>query len=295
MRGWLMAGLALCGVATAGKALAWGGEAHRFIAEEAYARLAPDVRAEIDRLLASNPAHQIEGCQLATFGDASVWPDCARNTERYKFTNLFHFDSVPLCGALPKEIYCPDGNCATEAIKRYRLILADRTRPDAERLEALAFVVHFVQDIHQPLHANGNGDRGANDVLVRFLGQEGRAGPDGVVRPFNLHGVWDSGLIPFAFRADGVGKAWIEQWVDQYGASWRNADPDVWAAESNDWAWAAAQQPLDTPITCGAAPIGLSNIDQTYIDQAAPVVRLRLAQATARLVDTLDAALGSGR
>jgi len=296
MRGKMAAGLALAGVSLAAwgapsEAQAWGGDGHRLIADLAYARLSAPVRAEIDRLLASDADGQIEGCPLASFADASVWPDCARGTEAYAFSSPFHYDSVPLCGEKPKVAYCPDGNCATEAIKRYRAILADRARPDAERLEALSFVVHFVQDIHQPLHANGNGDRGANEVLVRFLGEAGRPGRDGELRPFNLHGIWDSGLLPFALGADGVGRASIEQWTRQYAAAWRSADPDAWAAESNDWAWAAAQSPLPGPITCGAAPLAVSDVEQAYVDQAAPVVRLRLAQAAVRLADALEAAL----
>ncbi|KAH9168278.1 S1/P1 nuclease-domain-containing protein [Lactarius sanguifluus] len=51
--------------------------------------------------------------------------------------------------------------------------------------EALKFLIHFVGDMHQPLHLTGR-DRGANGVKVSFDG-----------RNTNLHSesVWDTSLI----------------------------------------------------------------------------------------------------
>jgi hypothetical protein len=54
------------------------------------------------------------------------------------------------------------------------------------RPEALKFLIHFIGDLHQPLHVGGKSDRGGNDFKVLFLSQE---------RPSNLHSVWDSLLI----------------------------------------------------------------------------------------------------
>jgi hypothetical protein len=270
---------------------AWGREGHWLIADLTWERLSPGARTQIARLLASDGDGAVGGCALATFRDASVWPDCARGTEAYAFSAPFHYDSIPLCGAAAKASYCLDGACATEAIKRYRAILADPARSDAERLEALAFLAHMVQDIHQPLHANANGDRGANLVFVSFLGEQGFTTPAGEFRPFNLHGVWDSRLLPYATGPEGLGLAWIRAWAQQYAASWRNADPDIWAAESNAFAFSHAQLPLPEPFVCGAPPALPAALDEAYIAQAAPVVRLRLVQAAVRLADTLEAAL----
>lgn len=275
------------------EAHAWGREGHWLIADAVWERLSPQTRGEIQRLLASDADGMVGGCALASFRDASVWPDCARGQEAYAFSSPFHYDSVPLCGTKPKPVYCPDGACATEAIKRYRAVLADRSRSDAERLEALAFVVHFVQDIHQPLHANGNGDRGANAVLVQFLGETGFTTNAGEFRPFNLHGIWDSRLIPYATGPDGLGLAWIKAWAQQYAQSWRSADPDAWAAESNAWAFQSAQLPLPRPLVCGAPPPVPVALGETYVAQAAEVVRLRLAQATVRLTEVLAEALAA--
>ena len=56
---------------------------------------------------------------------------------------------------------------------------------------ALKYVVHFIGDVHQPLHASNNDDRGGNDVAVTFMGHQ-----------TNLHAVWDNGIIGPAVKGE---------------------------------------------------------------------------------------------
>jgi len=79
---------------------------------------------------------------------------------------------------------CPNGACVVAKIEQFERVLADRQASERERLEALKYLVHFIGDMHQPLHASNNHDRGGNDVTVTFVG-----------RQTNLHAVWDSGII----------------------------------------------------------------------------------------------------
>ena len=72
-------------------------------------------------------------------------------------------------------------NCASAQLERHLKILADKTATTRSRNEALKWIVHLVGDIHQPLHASDNADRGGNSVLVR-----GAA---------NLHSVWDVAVV----------------------------------------------------------------------------------------------------
>ena len=53
---------------------------------------------------------------------------------------------------------------------------------------SLKFLIHFIGDVHQPLHLT-NRDRGGNQFTVRFEG-----------RTMNLHGLWDNQLIAKALR-----------------------------------------------------------------------------------------------
>src|SRR5690606_4063317 len=85
---------------------------------------------------------------------------------------------------------CPGGDCVVEAINDQADILADRSRSDAERLQALKFVVHFVGDVHQPMHAGYAHDRGGNSTQVNL--RDGSRDGFGT----NLHALWDSGLFP---------------------------------------------------------------------------------------------------
>jgi hypothetical protein len=71
-----------------------------------------------------------------------------------------------------------------EALKAQSQILADPSKSDAERLQALKFVVHLAGDVHQPMHAGYGHDRGGNTYQLQFNG-----------RGTNLHSVWDSGMF----------------------------------------------------------------------------------------------------
>ena len=84
-----------------------------------------------------------------------------------------------------------------EAIRKQTEILADRSRPREQRLQALKFVVHFVGDVHQPLHAGYAHDKGGNDVQINLNG-----------RGSNLHSLWDSGMLNSAGLDEN---AWLQR------------------------------------------------------------------------------------
>ena len=86
---------------------------------------------------------------------------------------------------------CEGGECVVGAINAQRAILADRGQPLAARRDALKFVVHFVGDVHQPLHAGYAHDKGGNDVQVNFDGQG-----------TNLHTLWDSRMLVSTGRSE---------------------------------------------------------------------------------------------
>ncbi len=73
--------------------------------------------------------------------------------------------------------------------------MADPKRSEAERRQALKFVVHLAGDMHQPLHAGSARDRGGNDYQVSWRGKGS-----------NLHSLWDSGML----NAQGLDEdAWL--------------------------------------------------------------------------------------
>jgi len=149
----------------------WYGTGHRLVARIAALRLTPHTRQSVRELLG--------GEDLA---DASLWADQIRGQRRE--TGPLHFVNIPLEAVRYSPEYCTGGSCIITAIESDRRILADAAGSLPERAEALRFLIHFIGDLHQPLHVSDNGDRGGNERQVVFLGSTS-----------NLHQVWDGELI----------------------------------------------------------------------------------------------------
>jgi hypothetical protein len=146
---------------------------HRIVATVAEHQLTPRARAEVDRLLALEPG--------ATLASVSTWADehRTRQTVRWHFVN---FPREARC-RYDAARDCRGGRCVVAAIERERKALLS-SAPDDERLEALKYLVHFVADVHQPLHAGYADDRGGNRVQLQAYGKGAK-----------LHALWDTGLI----------------------------------------------------------------------------------------------------
>lgn len=183
---------ALCLLAACpGQAHAWGAPGHRIVGELAAAELTPAARREVARLLAGEPEPTLAG--------VANWADDVRasDPDRGKATAPWHYINFAsrTCDFDPPRD-CPRGDCVVGAINRHYLVLSDHRRPVAARREALKFLVHFVGDVHQPLHASARGDRGGNEYQLNVGG-----------RGTNLHQMWDRllledrGLSPEAYAA----------------------------------------------------------------------------------------------
>jgi hypothetical protein len=158
----------------------------------------------------------------------------------------------------------PQGDCIIAAIDRFSAVLADASRPADERAEALRFLAHFVADLHQPLHATTNNDRGGNDTKVTFFGQ-----------PTNLHAVWDYGLMEHTGLT-------VAAWTDLLNRLGMSEDgrgkPVQWAEES---VRVAAEHCYRVPAS--------HEIGQAYVDANLPVLRQQLFRGGVRLAVLLNA------
>lgn len=154
------------------QALAWGSDGHKIVAMLADAQLSTAARKEVDRLLAVEPG--------ATLPSISTWAD----EHRSPATAAWHYVNLPRGNcSYQAERDCPDGKCVVAAIDRQIEVLKT-SGDDDKRLIALKYIVHFVGDIHQPLHAGFSDDRGGNSYQLQAF-----------LRGSNLHAVWDTGLI----------------------------------------------------------------------------------------------------
>lgn len=163
-------------------ALAWGAMGHRLVAALAADELSPAARTEVTRLLEGEADPTLPG--ISTWADdlREHDPDLGRRSSTWHYVNL---GEEQCTYDVARD--CKGGNCVVEAIAAQVSALGDRTRSRAERAQALKFVVHFVGDIHQPLHAGYAHDKGGNTVQVSIDG-----------RGTNLHSLWDSKLLASA-------------------------------------------------------------------------------------------------
>jgi hypothetical protein len=180
--------------------------------------------------------------------------------------------NLPITGPGWDPARCPEGRCVVGAITRYRAVLADRTRPQLERTEALRFLVHLVGDLHQPLHVGDNGDRGGNDVPVTWEG-----------RSTNLHSVWDSSIL------GQTGESEDRHFLRLAG---RTVDLAATGA-GTELEWAAESHTLARLVGYGALPAD-RELAGSYGRAALPVAEERIVQAGVRLARLLNAALGGG-
>lgn len=234
---------------------AWGAMGHRVIARLAMDYVSSDTRKEITRLL--------NGQSLA---DASTWADSIRSERRE--TSPWHYINVPVDSSFEGwSRFCPAEGCILSAIDRYAKILADRTRPDADRAEALRFLVHFIGDLHQPLHVGDHGDRGGNTVQVTWQG-----------RPANLHAVWDTYLISSAELDE-------DQWLGRLRkTAQRMHRKEVASGGSAQWAAESHALARDRIYDLPSPP----ELAGAYAADHLPLAEQRLAQAGIRLGALLD-------
>lgn len=160
---------------------AWGQLGHAVVADIAEAQLTPAAKAEADRLLALVRQQHLSA--VASWADnLRNMPDFQALWEQTRAQHYINYKTDDCTCQAPRD--CPDGQCVVAAIERNAALLADPKANDNQKVMALMFVVHFVGDIHQPLHNSYRLDKGGNDFPVVVGG-----------RDYNLHSVWDSYLL----------------------------------------------------------------------------------------------------
>ena len=268
-------------------ARAWGDYAHRLIAGIALANLTPAARRDVQHILARGAAVDTPTCPIATIADASVWPDCVRGLpDRFAFSAPWHYQNIDVCKPFDIAANCPDGNCVTAQIPKQLAIAADRRASPAARAQALAFVVHFVGDMHMPLHVGDKHDRGGNDVRAAY----GAKAPDRM----NLHRIWDSDLAeraltePPAIRAVAMGAAdRRSQFSVLTAGSVENWTREGWELSRTIVYPQLRDFPDSCPVKSDLRPV----VDAAYIAAATPPLRLQVERAGVRLARLLNTAL----
>jgi hypothetical protein len=245
-------------------ARAWDPPGHQIVAELADRQLRPAAHAEVARLLAAEGSPNLSAISNWA-GDVRDRGSEQIGTAAWHYINFKGGD----CSYVPVRD-CPDGNCVIAAINRNFLVLSDRSRSDDERRTALKFLVHFVGDVHQPLHSTPLDDKGGNTYQVSYEG-----------KGQNLHHVWDALIVEKGAGASANYADVLEKQPPLPDDPTRHSDrPAV------DWAVESCRLVLDGEIY----PPG-HVIDDAYLMSHLPLAELRLRQAGQRLADMLNFAL----
>lgn len=249
------------------QAYAWGPEGHSIVAEIAQRHLTAKAEAQVRQILKTN----------ASLASISSWADDYRalhiNTARWHFVDIpitaQDYDAARDCASLPQ------GDCVINEIARNLHDLKDASSSDAQRLDALRFLVHFVGDVNQPLHTVGE-LQGYNGMTVCYFSSPARND----CSPTNLHVVWDTGLIRSIFYDWGAYVEYLENdWLPRQDVSALSAgDPVAWALEAH----AAARDVATKDVNIN------DHLAQMYLSAARPTLDRQLAAAGLRLARMLN-------
>lgn len=242
---------------------AWGATGHKIVAQIAYDHLTPKARAEVDKLLA--------GSSLAEF---SVWADQIKSDPKWAWSKPWHFaDMEPDAKSFSMDHDCPANGCVVKGIQKYTAVLASGSAKQEEKVEALKFLVHFVGDIHQPLHVGNKSDKGGNGIEVQLFS-----------RKTNLHSVWDDGIIKRRGMDFEVYTRKLEEGLtpEKRKVFVAVMDPIAWATESHDLAQKDAYRSKGQHIKSG------DTLGDEYCDHSQPIVDEQLTKAGLRLAAMLN-------
>jgi hypothetical protein len=252
---------------------AWGPEGHRIIGDIAETRLTPTARLHVKELLGNDDLAAV-----------AVWADDVRRDRPESFG--WHFVDIPMDASgfsEQRDCFRPDDkhpsskqdhhNCVVDRITMFEQVLADRNAPRQDRTEALKFLVHFVGDLHQPMHAIEEA-RGGNDIHVSEFGST-QCG----THACNLHFVWDTGLIEHV----GISEERYLARLNELIAS-RKLIVQV-GGTTAEWANESFLLAKKVWLNDGGA------VDETYFENNIGIVNRRLALAGIRLAQIINQAL----
>jgi hypothetical protein len=276
----------------ASPAYPWWEIGHQVVARLAAARLTPAARTRIARILNVPDTPEAVAAGLAK---ASTWAD---ETKAQTGTSDWHFIDLTLQDRKADILErCRNKNCVTERIHIFAAQLAAPVQSQhVSQLDALRYLVHFVGDVHQPLHTVSDADLGGNCEQLRSPVHEAK----------NLHALWDGGIIGAMDVNDTVLAGSLQAEIQAMSEEERHrlaaGNQDDWTWESHELAITDVYQKLHIPLepaifprSCADAPANIRSFvpdtDSLYINAMKPVVREQLTKAGLRLARLLNESL----
>lgn len=288
---------------------AWGPQGHRLVALIAAAHLTASARGHVAELLGVDPA---DADALAdAMADASTWADEIKHVAEGSGTGNWHFlDLADSDGKNEIAGRCPGGDCITAKLPELRQALEAGQgfhfqNHDYAPVDVLRFIIHFMGDLHQPLHCATNADAGGNCLHTKGFGAA------------ELHAAWDGGLVKRLFSTGSGGtssEAELARNLNKRFAARRKlyvgtTDLEVIAIESHSIGFESAYGPLlhllpgDEPRAFLIVPVSSCkgaedlkhltpaiDLTEVYTDETFDTVSEQIAKAGYRLAALLNTA-----
>lgn len=238
------------------QAFGWGATGHRATGYVAEQYLTSKTKKKIAAILGQESLAMV-----------STWMDEIRSDSTYDYAITWHWTTIPDGKKYEDVGPDPDGK-AVIMIEKFIADLKGKKLNKKQELETLKMLVHLVGDIHQPLHVGKPGDRGGNDVKLKWFRTDS-----------NLHRVWDSDMIDdtklsYSELAASLGKP------DKLTVKkWQSASVRDWAHESMSY----RPQVYD---------IGNGNLSYQYGYKYFGIAKQRMLQAGVRLAGVLNSIYG---
>ncbi len=246
--------------------LSWGVTGHRTIGKIAADHLTPQAQTAVHELIGDT-----------TLADVSTWPDEVRGQPAYRHTAPWHYINLPpglsfadfegkVNGMVQENVY--------SALQQQEQILGSPASTRPQKIEALKYIVHFIGDLHQPMHVSREEDKGGNTIQLNYDGNG-----------TNLHALWDSKLIDhqgltfeqMAAAYDHATPAQIKQW---------QSDPLI------RWIWESYQ--ASTKLYAEVDTMKSRAIDDSYYEAHIGIVQDRIEKAGIRLAGVLNGIFKNG-
>jgi len=285
----------LYGVTT--PAFAWGDEGHEIVGLIAQHYLDPAVATKVKALLAGDTTNLTTNKNMDS---EATWADHyrAKNTANYNQTHNWHFVDLEIDAPPDMQSACfgqpslngasafdgPPDDCVVDKITEFAAELRDPATSQQERLYALQFLLHFVGDLHQPLHSSDDHDKGGNDKKVQAVPALPKAAGKS---SGELHGFWDTQFVAVQGKSEAtIARALIKKITRAKQKQWASGTANDWAIETYAVSKVNTYSPLPAP---GAN--GVYTLPAAYVKNAKGVVATQLSKAGVRLAFVLNGAL----
>lgn len=269
-------------------ALKWGKEGHSISASIAQSLLNARASQRAKDLLSG-----------ATLSSIASWADDIRRYSEWSWTGPLHYIDTPQVCDYDRQRDCHDEHnnpmfCVDGAIQNFsKALMLGGRGAGVNASDALKFVVHFVGDIHQPLHCAFTLDRGGNSIKGHFYDKSD-----------NLHAIWDTDILTKRIHDDFGGSH------DSYEAFLLHQIRGEWAADAQAWVACTDANKIcsadwGSESVALACSVAYNDVDGTrlstgfqirdpYYHRAAPVVDTQIAKAGVRMAHVLNTVFEQG-